>query len=78
MCLSMLRRAWEDNLHNPVAWVKAELQGESVGVKMTPVWLLLLPAGGRIQNQNLIAQGSPDERLRSAELMNWSLEKKHC
>lgn len=48
----------EDNLHNPVALVSAELQGERVGVNMTPFWLLLSPAGGRVQNQNHIAQGS--------------------
>lgn len=70
MCLWMLRGAREDNLHNPVARVSFELRGESVGVKMTPVRLLLSPAGGRIQNRKHTAQGSPDERLRSAEVMN--------
>lgn len=40
MCLSMLRGAWEDDLHNPVVLVSAELRGGRVGVNTAPFWPL--------------------------------------
>lgn len=42
---------------------------------MTPFWLLLSPAGGGGLNRSHIAQGFPDKRLLSAEVMNWLCER---